>query len=272
SRAGSPGADGEVEGSTGCRNMIASEIVHGRGLARPWAAIALGVLERRILDRVGDLDADGQPPTASGAQGTELVPSRASREILRKYFAGARARTHIGAGALALGLCRDRRAVPMLIERLGDTSEDQGQGYIALALGMIGQPEGVAPLQELARTAKYRPALLEQVATGLALLGNKLTSVELAELLAQAQGQFAQISYSNALGRIGDDRAVDPLLEMIGRQRLTSSARGFAAAALGQVADESLMPWYTPISTDLNYLARTSTLIAGDGSGLLEIL
>lgn len=272
SREGSPGGDDEVEGSTGCRNMISSELVHGRGLARPWAAIALGVLERRILDQVGDLEADGPPSGARGAGSSELVPSRASREILRKYFAGARSRTHIGAGALALGLCRDRRAVPMLIERLGDTSEDQGQGYIALALGMIGQPEAVEPLQQLARTAKYRPALLEQIATGLALLGNKPTSTELAELLAQAQGQFAQISYSNALGRIGDDRAVDPLLEMIGRKGLTSSARGFAAAALGQVADPSLLPWYTPISTDLNYQAKTSTLIAGDGSGLLEIL
>ena len=90
--------------------------------------------------------------------------------------------------------------------------------------------------------------------------------------MAQAQGQFAQISYATALGRVGDDRAVEPLLEMIGRKNLTTSARGFAAAALGQVADTSPLPWFSPISTDLNYLAPTPSLLAGDGTGLLEIL
>ena len=269
SRAGAPGDD-EDEGSTGCRNLITGELVHGRGLTRPWAAIALGVLERRILDQVGDVDAED--PAAAASTNSPLLPSKATRDALRKYFQGARQRTHIGAGALALGLCRDRRSVPLLIERLDELTEDQGQGYVALALGMIGSPEAVPPLQELARTAKYKPALLEQVATALALLGSKPTPVELAELLANAQGQFAQTSYANALGRIGDDRAVDPLIATIGKKGLTSSARGFAAAALGQVADRSLLPWFAPIAADLNYLARTSTLIAGDGMGLLEIL
>jgi hypothetical protein len=32
------------------------------------------------------------------------------------------------------------------------------------------------------------------------------------------------------------------------------------------------MPWYSPIAVDLNYVANTGTLLAGDGSGLLEIL
>ena len=276
SRESSHGSADEQEGLTACRNMITGELVRGRGLTRPWAAIALGVLERRILDQVGDVDFERQSFPVAGATakspGGGLLPSKSTRETLRKYFAGARQRTHIGAGAIALGLCRDRRAVPILIERLGDTTEDQGQGYIALALGMIGSPEAIAPLQQLARTAKYKPALLEQVAIGLALLGNKPTSIELAGLLAQAQGQFAQISYANALGRVGDDRAIEPLLEMIGRKNLTTSARGFAAAALGQVADTSPLPWFSPISTDLNYLAPTPSLLAGDGTGLLEIL
>jgi HEAT repeat protein len=266
-------ADGNEEGSNACRNMISGELVRSRGMTRPWAAIALGVLERRILDRRGGTAGGPERPgaPASGAGG-HLAPSQPVRETLRAYFASARQRMHIGTGAIALGLCRDRKAVPILLDRLRETTEDQGQGFVALALGMIGAEEAVKPLRELARTSKYRPAVLEEAAIALALLGDKSTATDLAEMLAKAQGQSAQLSLANALGKIGDDRTVDPLLNLIGRKDLTSSARAFAAAALGQVADKDLLPWFSPISCDLNYLAKTGTLLAGDGTGLLEIL
>ena len=117
------------------------------------------------------------------------------------------ARTHLGAAAIGLGLCRDREAVPMLLERLAETSEDQGPAYVALALGMIG-----------------------------------------------------------------DERSIQPLLDLIGKKSLSTAARAFAVVALGQVGDVDPRPWSTPISVDLNYTATTGTLIAGDGTGLLEIL
>jgi HEAT repeat protein len=160
----------------------------------------------------------------------------------------------------------------MLLEGLRETSEDQGQGYIALALGMIGDEQAVAPLKELVRASKYKPEIMEQASIALALLGDKSTAPELAEMLAKAQGQAAQASIATALGRIGDVRTIEPLLKLIDRKDLTASARAFAAAALGQVTDTDPMPWYTPIALDLNYVATTGTLLAGDGTGLLEIL
>ena len=53
----------------------------------------------------------------------------------------------------------------------------------------------------------------------------------------------------------------------------TDLARGFAAAALGIVADKEDLPWNTKISVDLNYRASSSTLNdAGGGTGILNIL
>jgi len=265
--------DDADEGPAACRSMITAELLRGRGVTRPWAAIALGVLERRILDASARRSMAGVGrPAYPGERKGFAAPVEKSREILRGYFAKAKQRTHIGAGAIALGLCRDRRAMPLLLEKLGAVGEDQGRGYVALALGMIGDGEAAGPLQKVARASKYKPEILEQAAIGLALLGDKSMAPELTVLLANAQGQAAQASLAMALGRIGDERTIDPLLKLIERKDLTSSARAFATAALGLVADTDPMPWYVPISVDLNYVASTGTLLAGDGSGLLEIL
>ncbi len=283
-----PTGNDEEEGPAVFRNLITDQLIRGRGMTRPWAAIALGVLERKLADgsaspsKIPPKSPDKQTSLAPdadrrggiGGQGSaaEIAAAERSREILRSYFASAKQRTHIGAGAVALGLCRDRKAVPILLERLGDTSEDQGQGYLALALGMIGDEQAVVPLKELVHASKYKPEIMEQASIALALLGDKSTAPELAEMLAKAQGQAAQASIATALGRIGDVRTIEPLLKLIDRKDLTASARAFAAAALGQVADSDPMPWYTPIALDLNYVATTATLLAGDGTGLLEIL
>ena len=54
-------------------------------------------------------------------------------------------------------------------------------------------------------------------------------------------------------------------------ESLTERARGFAAVALGIVADKELLPWNSKISVDLNYRAAVSSLSDG-GSGIVEIL
>jgi HEAT repeat protein len=266
-------SESEDEGPTACRNLLSAALIHGRGMERPWAALALGVLERKLADlRAAPGGSTAKPAAFGPGSGAQAATAEHSREILRGYLAAAKQRTHLGAGAIALGLCRDRKAVPMLLDRLSETNQDQGQGYVALALGMIGDVQAVRPLLEIVRASKYKPEILEQASIALALLGEKSAAPELAELLAKSQGQAAQASLATALGRIGDERTIGPLLKLIDRQDLPASARAFAAAALGQVADVDPMPWYTPIAVDLNYTATTGTLLAGDGTGLLEIL
>ena len=244
---------GDEGGLPECRLALTNELVRGRNMSRPWAAIALGLLERIRLDR-------GEKPAEQ------------THQALREWFVAAHGRTEVGAGAIALGLARETRADSILRAKLADTNEDTGQGYVALALGMIGSHDAVPALRDLLRASKYRPQLLKQSAETLALLGDKESASGIAALLAEARGLAAQASLAAALGFVGDASCVDPLLALVARKDLPASARGLAAAALGGIAEEHLLPWRTPISFGLNYRATTPSLLAGDGTGILEIL
>lgn len=245
---------GRDDGDGGeCRAALSNEVTHGRSTSRAWAAVALGLLERDRIDRGGK-------------------PGETTRQTLRDWFNAARGRNEVGAGAIALGLCRDLRAEGLLRARLADSGEDTGQGFVALALGMIGATDSVAALRDVVKASRYHPQVLEQGAEALALLGNKGTAADLAGLLAEARGLAAQSSLAGALAFVGDSSAVDPLLVLIARKDLPASARGLAAATLGGVGEENFLPWRTPISFGLNYRAVTASLYSGDGTGLLEIL
>ena len=59
---------------------------------------------------------------------------------------------------------------------------------------------------------------------------------------------------------------------MLKKKEITDSARGFAAVALGIVADKEPLPWNSKISTNINYRANTTTLTSQEATGILNIL
>src|SRR5205085_8114043 len=104
------------------------------------------------------------------------------------------------------------------------------------------------------------------------LLGDKELVPYLCDALVEAKGYSSQAALASALGFIGDSRSVDPLVAMLERKQLTDGARGFAAVALGIVADKELLPWNSKISTNVNYRANTTTLTGDNATGILDIL
>ena len=178
----------------------------------------------------------------------------------------------MGAFAVALGLRRCEDASRLLIETLRDTGDDGTRGQITIALGMIGDGAALGPIQEVLRRSKYRPELLRQAAISLGLLGDKDLVPELVELLHGASSLSAQASIEQGLGAIGDVRSIDPLLAMLADTEVNARARSFAAVALGIVADKEPRPWNAKLAIGVNYLASTTTMIDGKGSGVLEIL
>ncbi len=168
---------------------------------------------------------------------------------------------------------QDAESSPILMDKLERESDDEARGYIALALGLMGDRTSIEPIQEIVRQSKYRPALLKQAAIGLGLLGDKELVLDLIGMLSEAKGLATQAAISSALGFIGDQRSIDPLVTMLHNKDLTDRARGFAAVALGIVADKEPLPWNTKIAVDLNYRASTQTLTdAAGGTGILDIL
>ena len=114
--------------------------------------------------------------------------------------------------------------------------------------------------------------MLEQCAGGLALIGDAELALELTDQIAQARGAAALSALAGALGAVGDARVLPRLVDMVNKSDLSASSRAFGVVALGLICDPADLPWWNGIAFGLNYTARTSTLFAGDGTGVLEIL
>jgi HEAT repeat protein len=181
--------------------------------------------------------------------------------------------SRLGAFAIASGIMGDVEAKPMLLKRLDTEKDETARGYVAIGLGLMNALDAKEKINKIVDESKYRPDLLKQSAIALGLLGDKELVPKLITLLQESKGLATQASLSSALGFIGDQRSIQPLVDMLKNDSLTERARGFAAVALGIVADKELLPWNSKIGLDLNYRASTETLTnQASGTGILDIL
>jgi HEAT repeat protein len=247
--------NGEGVGTTAleAQSLLLQRLVQGKQRERNWSALSLGVMEY-----------------GRAQMGAE--PSITVRSTLRRSLQEARSAEEVGALAVALGLCGDREAVPIMIWKLEQQDDWTARGHLAIALGLIGDEKALPALRELLQASRLRPELLRECAVGLTLLGDRSCVNTLIETLKEARSMASQASAAQALGYIGDSRSVAPLLEMLQKQELTASARGFAASALGIVCDRDRAPWNARVSQGLNYRAATTSLLDDNNAGLLNML
>jgi HEAT repeat protein len=226
-----------------------TEISKGKNAVRPWAALGIGVFGKNL----GPL----APENVVEALRIQLIEERTPR---------------IGAYAIGSGILGNADFTEPLLDKLERMSDDDARGYICVALGMIGAQEAVEPIKAIVKDSAYRPQLLQQAAIALGLLGDKKVVEDLIDTLETSKSLATQAALSSALGFIGDKRSIDPLVAMLSNKSITERARGFAAVALGIVADKEDLPWNSKIATDLNYQASTVTLNDTGGTGILNIL
>ncbi|WP_419185792.1 HEAT repeat domain-containing protein [Rohdeia mirabilis] len=252
--------DGEVldpAQRSAARNDVAEfltqRLLKGRSGEQHYAGLALGVLHERLRER-------GERPIV------------ASLVALHDELAAADGADDIGAFAVATGLAGSIDSKKELEHKLVTTRTPAARGYVALSLGMLGSTTSSELIQALVERSEYEPELLKQAAIALGLLGDKRTVELLSRMLADARSLSTQAALATALGIIGDRRSVETLVKMLQDETLTGTARAFAAAALGLVADKEPMPWNSKIGVDLNYRASVETLNSTDGKGVLNIL
>jgi HEAT repeat protein len=234
------------------RAFLAERLSDGKSHERAWAALALGVLER-----------ERKAPNEVNAQST--------RALLVSTLKDCGSPEEVGALAIGCGLASDLDAVPVLITKLERTADVRVQGYLAVALGLLGDARATQPLKAVLADARFRPELLRSAAIGLAMLEDRTLVPTLVDTLSTATSLASQGAAASVIGWIGDKRAVDPLLKLLANRDVTASARGYAAVALGRVCDRDRLPWNALIASDVHYRAATVTLLAGDGTGVLEI-
>jgi len=242
-----------MAGADFVRKNLLSQLSKGKTQIRPWAGLAIGVMERGLLDH-------------------KEVQSASALSALRSALRGTRTIIEIGAYAIACGIAGDTDAESILIEKLNTLSDDEVRGHLAIGLGLMGSRDAIEPINEVVAKSKYRGELLKQAAIALGLLGDKALVGNLVTMLAEAKTLTTQAAIASALGFIGDTRSVDPLVAMLQDESSTGAARGFAAVALGIVADKEPLPWNSKFSVDINYRANTTTLTGESGTGLLDIL
>jgi HEAT repeat protein len=242
-------------GIADARAFLVQQLLNGKNVLEPWAALACGILARGL---------DGVAGTANEIGGLQ--------RILRRQLEDEGSADRLGAYALATGLSRDLASADVLLQRVRRSWPDETRGRVALGLGLLGAREAIEPLGAIVADARYHPELLAEASIALGLLGDKDIGVQLVAMLRSARSLAAQSAIASALGVVGDARAVDPLLELLGDRLATDKARAFAAVALGNVADKELLPWNAKIGADLNYRAAPATLFdPGTGNGILDI-
>ncbi len=258
---------GQVGGKRGSGDAAAAEggrkdisgalsktLSRGNNAGRRWSGLGIGVMGRMMAE-----NNEVPLPDLAKALRSELDKSKSPQDV--------------GAYCIAAGILGDPEAKEVVMDKLDRMSQDEPRGYAAVALGLMNAREAIEPIQNIVRESKYRPELLKQAAIALGLLGDKQLVPELVDMLAEAKSLATQASISTALGFIGDARSIDPLIDMLENDQLTERARGFAAVALGIVADKEPLPWNSKISVDINYRASTRTLNDSDGgTGVLNIL
>ena len=244
---------GEPKGLADTRRFLLKELARGSTQERPWAALGLGVLER------GRIEAG-------------RIPNGEVASALRSALTDARSPDEVGAYAIAIGLVRDASAEVVLTKSLISMRDDEARGQLALALGMIGARGASLRLNHLVDNSLYRPLLLREAATGLALLSEKDAVPRLLGFLRDARALSSQAALAQAIGRVGDARTLEPLVAMLQDDSITDGARAFVAVAIGLAGDLDPLPWTAPLAVHGNHLAAPATLYDDVGLGVLNLL
>jgi HEAT repeat protein len=179
--------------------------------------------------------------------------------------------------AIALGLMGNEQSKNDLRDSMDRINDSSYRGYAAIALGLLNAKEHMAYISEVVDESKRDPELLKQASIGLGLMKDRNAVNKLLNYLTPEDGKRPRLAVlsavATALGFIGDKNSVQPLVDTMSNDRITSLGRAFAAVSLGMVADKDSLPWNSVFGENLNYRAAVSTLVDQQaGTGILDIL
>lgn len=236
------------------RTLLIREIARGPTVARGWAALALGIHEYTRMQ--------------SGA-----VPSSDARAAIQAALVDRRSPSELGAYCVAAGLMHDNAERDALLRVLIEGQEDDLRANAAIGLGLMQEESAIDALRKVLADSRYRPVLLRDSAVALGLLGDARAAPLLWAMLAESKSLGAQSAIASALGFIGDARSIEALLGLVENKNASERTKAFAAAALGNICDESLLPWNSPYAFDVNYVMAPATLYEPvGGTGILDLL
>ncbi len=243
----------DVVGNTTADEKLLELAEKGNYMERPFGALALALILRAMPD---DLEIDRYQQFKEEAL-----------KVLRAGVAeGKGDKKTQAAFCTAVGIAHDDRSREALRQIVDDKKEDKMlRGYACLGLGLIGLPTKEIT-QSIADAMRERSSedLRRQSAVALGLLGPTTvggtgkTAIELLlEELKEAKSQAHKGQVVLALASIGNEKAVDPLVEILKSKSEQDLTRALACAGLGLIGDLEWIPSLARASTNVNYRAST---------------
>ncbi|MEW6741742.1 MAG: HEAT repeat domain-containing protein [Planctomycetota bacterium] len=261
---------------------------HSDVQARHWAYIALGQIAARdwkhycanekahtqlLQTLLNDLTAPAKrthQPWAALALAIYLYEYRredayadhifTAIKTLTEAFRNSTNPSYRGAIAIALGLLDAKETAPELLSVLESSQYEVLRGYIAVALGLMGNVEAAPKLRAMIGREGLDWRFRLNLARGLGLMNDVESLDTLLGLLAKATTISEIASLAQAIGLIGDRSALEPLINIVRDTGRPGMVRGFAAVALGLLAEKTPLPWNARISVGLNYRSRTQAI------------
>jgi len=172
-----------------------------------------------------------------------------------------------GAMAIALGLLDYKAAADDLWARFEDSNDQPLKGYIAVSLGLMRVNKNSETLRALISKKGLEQKFRLQIARSLGLMSDVQAVQTLIDYLQNAETIAESSSAAQALGLIGNRDSIGPLLTILKNKSKQPLQRGFAAVALGIIAEKADLPWNAVFSVNSNYRAKVAAL-----SEILDIL
>lgn len=250
SRPGGPAEDPDrLCAAADVRRILLERAATVRAVERPYAVLALGLLERGLTD-------------------AGLTGSDESRSALAALLEEARSTELAGVCALACGLAGAGEATSELIERLshGDVGVRR---HAALALGLLHAREAAPAIERLLASARQEAELYRDASEALALLGAPVGR----QLLGWMNGGSleAQMNLCAALGRVGGASSLRALSQLSIDDSALIWVRAAATSALGNLGDRRGRAWNADFGHALDFHRVPPTLSSAALDGLLDL-
>jgi len=200
----------------------------------PWAGLAVSIYAR-----------------TQKAQQVQAIPK------LRQAFDDSNNPSYKAAMAIGLGLMEAADTASLLAKTMKESNDQPLKGYIAVSLGMMRYVAAADTLRDSIKQKGIDWRYRLNLARALGLMNDVAAVPTLVEELVNAKTLSESSSIAQALGLIGDKSAIDPLKNVLGDKAMNGKQRGFAAVALGLLAEKNDLPWNAEISVGLNYRAKT---------------
>ncbi|MFW5876894.1 MAG: sulfatase-like hydrolase/transferase [Myxococcota bacterium] len=197
-------------------------------------ALARGHLgDRRALEPLAALVLDDEAPTEMRCEAARILGDLADEDVAGDLARAIRApEPQVAAeAAIALGRLRDSRARPMLRHLMHGEDVDL-RTRAAVSLGRLGESAAVPALIEATTAARTKDDRREAVRL-LGRLGDARALQPLLDLIPELRMRRVAIV---ALGKLGDPRAYEPLLEVLDWEH-RPNIRSYVARALGTLGN-----------------------------------